>query len=247
MPSSSRKRNKGKDRKAKQLAKKEENIRAEAHEYWRSFCGINQCDHGRPLMISDDHPVSSFMDHFYINLRNKGLVVSAILREIFATHRNIWNNESYMKIVLDLFVRIGTNMMLHEDVDTKMNGPVCVAQAIIALEHYDGRDDIDSVGNKRIVSSKWRDLGINSSEKRDALKFFRKRTSCKCLKKVHLEARETLPKLGHCYNCQKEMERVHLSVCSRCNICHYCSRECQVAQWPEHREDCDVYVEANRN
>ena len=64
MPPSSRKRNKGKERKAKQLAKKEENERVRAHRFWRSVLGITGCIHGCGVMISDDHPVSSFMDQY---------------------------------------------------------------------------------------------------------------------------------------------------------------------------------------
>ena len=62
MPAASRKRNKGKDRKAKQIAKKEENERVDANRYWRSWCASNQwCDHGC-AMTSNSHPVTSFMD-----------------------------------------------------------------------------------------------------------------------------------------------------------------------------------------
>ena len=93
MPASSRKRNKGKDRKAKQAAKKEDNERAEAHEFWRSFFGITQCDHDCISLIPDDHPLSSFMDQFYINLHHKGMKLSETLREIFKSHRHIWNKK----------------------------------------------------------------------------------------------------------------------------------------------------------
>ena len=69
MPPSSRKRNKGKDRKAKQLAKKDENEIANAKAFWRRFCNsaITGCNHGCAMIPPDDHPVSSFMDQFYIN------------------------------------------------------------------------------------------------------------------------------------------------------------------------------------
>ena len=67
MPASSRKRNKGRDRKAKQLAKKEDNERAEAHEIWTGWTIPSTCNPGFEIVIqSDDHPVSSFMDQFYI-------------------------------------------------------------------------------------------------------------------------------------------------------------------------------------
>jgi len=96
-----------------------------------------------------------------------------------------------------------------------------------------------------IVSVMDRDLMRGStSVRRDLLKFYRKRMNCKCLKKMHLEARKTQPKLGACGHCNETKERSLLMVCSRCRIEYYCSRECQVAASPEHRCECDEYVRA---
>ena len=74
-----------------------------------------------------------------------------------------------------------------------------IAQSILVLEHYTGTNELDSafLSKHKVVSAKWRDLWVGvSSGRRDALKFYRKRTSCKCLKKMHLEARKTTPKRG---------------------------------------------------
>ena len=193
------------------------------------------------MLITDDHPVSGFMDQFYINLRSKSLTTAVNMKSIFQTHTQIWTNESYRKLAIGILVRIGTNMLL-QGVD--MSWPVCTAVSVVVLEHYnETKDGIDSVMNKRVVRSKGRDIWSSSTSiKRDLLKFFRKRTSCKCLKKMHLEARRTMPKMGRCMNCCKEHERVHFSVCSRCMIEQYCSRECQVAHWSVHERSCDIYV-----
>ena len=250
MPATSRKRNKGKERKAKRQAKKEEKERADANRLWRSGCRSNTgCNHGFDVdvVISDDHPVSTFMDQYHINFQYKRMSISQNLREIFKSHRYIWNNESYRKLTIDILVRIGTNLLLdRKQIDNSW--PVCIAQSIVALEHYNGTDDIDLVLNKRLVVSKWRDLAPSiSSGRRDNLKFFRKRLSCSCLKEKHLEARKNEHKTGVCYRCKVIKERVVLSVCSRCMIEQYCSRECQLADWPEHKSSCDIYVRANQN
>ena len=136
--------------------------------------------------------------------------------------------------------------MIRFGTDVDVSWPVCLAQSIVLLEHYNG-NDIDSVFNSRVVASTNRDLdpGV-SSVRRDTLKFFRKRTSCKCLKKMHLEARKTNPKMGMCWNCNQEKERIHLSVCSSCMINQYCSTQCQVADWPRHERHCDIYVRAHQ-
>ena len=247
MPPSSRKRNKGKERKAKQQAKKEENERAIIHGIWTGYCSSTTgCNHGHEIVIpSDDHPVSSFMDQFFVNFHT--ISTSQNLVKLFETHRHIWNNESYRKLVVGILIKIGTNMMLGKA--SEMSWPACVAQSIILLENYygNGTNDLISVMHSRIVRLNWRDLSTGvSSIRRDALKFYRKRTTCKCLKKMHLEARKSTQKMGECYYCKEEKERSLLCVCSRCMLDQYCSRKCQVADWSIHEIRCDTFVSARK-
>jgi len=101
--------------------------------------------------------------------------------------------------------------------------------------------------NSRRVQMKVRDLRLGTSSiSRDALKFYSKRVSCSCLKSKHQKARRTIPKTGRCLNCNEEMERVALSVCGRCMVMQYCSKECQVFHWPKHKDDCDIFVAKDR-
>ena len=192
MPPSSRKRNKGKERKAKQLAQKEEIDRAIVHRIWTGWVVVSTCNHGYEIVIpTDDHPVSSFMDQFYINLHHKGMSVSKNLRAIFQTHTQILNNEIHRKLVLDTLVHIGTNMMLSQGQYDIANA-LCVAQSIVALEHFEHCDCSNVINfaiNKRVVIQSGGICNQNSSldNERDALKFYCKRISCKCLKKLHLE------------------------------------------------------------
>jgi len=117
------------------------------------------------------------------------------------------------------------------------------------LENYGEKKDFMSIINFRDVATKKRDLFIENVDismgRRDMLKFYRKRMGCKCLKKMHLEARKTSPKLGECEYCGEVKKRALLMVCSRCMVDQYCSRKCQVADQYEHVEHCDQYVEAD--
>ena len=52
-----------------------------------------------------------------------------------------------------------------------------------------------------------------------------------------------------CDNCLKKgVKRVaELSVCSKCKSAYYCSPECQVEDWPEHKRMCKNFCEASKN
>ena len=244
---SSRKRNKGKDRKAR----KEENKRVEMRNKWQSWARgeferghvTTTCAHGGDEMILSDnnHPVCSFMDTFF-DFDNRG-TMSDILENTFQKHPKVWKSESYREIAVNILVRIGTNFLLSDRAGLRF-----FARAIAVLENSDGSGDIESTVNCHVVATKYRDLHCTeTSIKRDLLKFFRKRVSCKCLKDMHLEARKSLPKLGVCNHCLEKAGRSSLMVCSRCRIAQYCSRECQIAAWSRHKGFCDNYVRCHEH
>ena len=162
--------------------------------------------------------------------------MGSYLRDTFTTHQEVWDNERYREMAVNIFIAVGTNSMLSDEC-----GDSFLAQATVTLENYDGKGIVSTI-NSRVASTKLRDLicGERSPSKRDALKFYRKRVSCKCLKDMHLKARKTFPKEGKCYHCGEVRERALLMVCSRCGIIQYCSRKCQVAHWSSHKSDCDI-------
>ena len=249
----SRKRNKGRDRKAKKAeieAERMERERGIVRNRWKSWArGVDlnvqsvECNHGIDLMIPDDnnHPVINFIDDFCMHeANNANMHMGRYLFDTFTTHQEVWVNERYREKSINIFLAIGTNFMLSKE---HASVPRNVAKAIVALEKYDGSGDLTSVLYNRVAATKVRDInGGESSAMRDMLKFFRKRTSCKCLKAMHLDARKTLPKTGMCYHCHEVKDRALLMVCSRCRIFQYCSRECQVAHWPSHKSFCENFV-----
>jgi len=223
MPPSSRKRNKGKERKAKKL-----------QTVWRAWAIGNDklCDHGYTVVVPDlgvAHPVCNLIEACWLKEMN----IEAILGS-YQAHREVWDNISYIVMMVDILTMIGTNMLL-KDVDIRW--PLGVALTIIGLEQR--------TFNSYYSATKVRDLYPGMiSNRRDALKFFRKRISCSCLKALHLVARKSQPKTGRCIHCNAEKERVLLSVCGRCMISQYCSKECQVAASFQHRRDCNIYFSA---
>ena len=262
MVSSSRKKNKGKDRKAKKVQIEKEN----AHTLWKGLAtstviensvyrGVKTitCNHGCGELPRDlDHPVSSFMKDFtnHWSQAKAGTSILEIITPQFQTHRQVLNDESYREMVVKIMIRIGTNMLLSKELcdgDT-VGQALTLAKVIAILEYYDdGMDSFETINRSRKVATKKRDLDTTvSSGRRDALKFYSKRTACSCLKGMHQEARKSIAKRGRCHHCMKEKERVALSVCSKCMIAQYCSKDCQVASLPRHKSNCDVFFTTHK-
>ena len=244
MVSTSRKKNKGKDRKAKKEADRVEAERVRARNVWFKWVTGHKdlvgktitCKHvmgENILSMSDDHPVVRFMDILFSGSAKN-------ITSVIDSYPQVWNEDRYREMTVRSLIRVGTNMLFSEDAN--VTGASTLARVIMLLEQYDGPDSVVAVMNSRRVQMKVRDLRIGTSSiSRDALKFYSKRVSCSCLKSKHQKARRTIPKTGRCLNCNEEMERVALSVCGRCMVMQYCSKECQVFHWPKHKDDCDIY------
>ena len=258
MVSTSRKKNKGKDRKAKKEASKAETERVRARELWLGWAVGKEritgttitCDHGFGLdlvSIELDQPITSFLDELFTGNN------VAKFDSIFLTHPQLFNDERLKKKVINILTSIGTSLL-----SKNRNEYVCgdrehvatgwallVARSIVVLEHHTVNGRLEDVLRSREVAKKRRDfdLGITAnSGRRDTLKFYSKRASCSCLKGIHQMVRATQPKIGRCHWCNQMRDRKALSVCSRCMISQYCSRKCQVSAWDEHKEDCKQFV-----
>ena len=254
----SRKRGKGKERKAKKLAEVYNKWQRWAHGEDISGRKVIECNHGFALNIPDNcnnpglhnHPVFSFMNILGPLWNDKPHDQISLLRNLkctVATNPQVWEDETHRQTVTNILILCGVNMILA--MNAEISQLVGIVDTILVLENYHVEGDFDSAANSRVAATKMRDIMDFSSitARRDVLKFFRKRlTACSCLKKMHVEARKTRPKLGNCFHCGVSKERRLLMVCGRCRISQYCSRECQMADWSVHKRYCDLHVKAHR-
>ena len=238
------KKKKGKDKKTKKQSS------GEGRYHWEKWAAGGRedkafpkpwvkCDHGTDATLipsSSNHPVAKLMNSFEdeIELSPNGYTIRSLVGAAFYGNEEVWDNELLRKHTIDLFVRIGTNMC------NARNSPAntrLFAAIVVVLENYTG--DINETFIA--VDGKVRDLtgGDDNCVSRDVVRFFRKRIPCKCLDQRYSCAKET-PKLGECKTCEKQMERSHLQLCSKCKVAQYCCRDCQVKDWPVHKMDCLV-------
>lgn len=79
----------------------------------------------------------------------------------------------------------------------------------------------------------------NYESDKDARRYLSQKFKCKCLKDIKRELKK-IPELSMCMNtaCKEMKDKKELLLCSKCKVERYCSKDCQVAHWGEHKEVC---------
>ena len=72
------------------------------------------------------------------------------------------------------------------------------------------------------------------SSPRETVRLFHRCNSCDCLKELYYKLKETTKRTTPCWNCEKQVDIQEISEC-QCKLAKYCSYDCAVAQWPEHK------------
>ena len=151
-------------------------------------------------------------------------------------YAEVWNDSAKMKIAMSYLLCMGTMYVLEGTYDIARRYALYVRY----LEQYIA------------VKLKQTQALINMPKIEDTyhaddhtlVKFFRHRIPCSCLDEKYQEVKH-IPKRGCCYNpqCGREVERSKTMYCSRCRCITYCSRECHIAAWTEHKPYCDINAE----
>lgn len=160
-----------------------------------------------------------------------------------------WFTERSQKLLNAWFVCIGVKCLLQvTTLDNSHDNDPAAAMALATLELEDFCAAFFGTalpnGDSMTVLTddgrgKVRDLLCGGE--RALTKFFRKRITCSCLDSKYSEVKP-LPRTGNCSWCKTRLKLKELKICSGCNVCHYCSRECQVKAWPTHKAFCGSYL-----
>ena len=163
----------------------------------------------------------------------------------------ILNDREKQKMLYKFFVSLGTLLLLkirsehdhsypgledhNPDHDLTGFPSNVVAIAAVFSKHNFEWDEVLADPKDRIL---FRDLNQGCFGY-ETIKFFHKRSSCKCLNEQYTRAK-TSPKLMVCNYCKKKKDRRQLFMCGRCKYTHYCSVECQAADYADHKTLCGM-------
>jgi len=240
----SRKRAKGKERKLKQQARQSVSSSSPSPAVGGDISLPQQniprvaknimCLHGA-LIPPPGHPVNDFIITFHEEFA-PGDSYTKIAHEItdavkmtFEKHEDVWKDSTLRKMAINFMLRIGTDLIIDRNICARFN---CIV--IVFLENYDGEGNYQSA-----VSKATEDLTyLLCAEEREIVHFYRKRIPCSCLDKLYSEIKKIEDRGSRCFHCKQTVKSKDIKTCSRCKFVQYCSKECQIKDWPTHKGKC---------
>ena len=205
--------------------------------WWQTMLEQDVCNHGRPIIIPESgHAVSKFIE----------AVTHAQCFDDLDYHQEVFDNDRYRKLAMNILVRIGIYacfIAYHDGTKIAKN----FALLIMQLESYNGEgDDLLAAMFRSGMLLTLSDL--QHGGERDIIRFFMKKTTCSCLKERYKQIKISHPKSkSRCDNCLQIKDRKSIMLCGRCKTSQYCSIECQAADWPKHKvEVCDNIIQCQR-
>ncbi len=247
----SRKKAKGKARKAakeeksktaaavNQRQKQEDSLEAQIQRLRINAANSpEQCIHGRPPMSQDEEKIfQDFIDAFIAAYNSAAddmvkmfMAAQAATAEEFA---DVYSSK--LEVVISALLAVGTQCILDGDNNQAL------PNAILAC-CFEEWTAVKMRKTKAVMNwAKIAELGCETDE-HTFVQYYRKRIPCHCLDKKY-EAVKSVKKMGKCCNLKcslpgGKVERSRMLSCTRCGVANYCSRECQKADWKNHKEFC---------
>ncbi len=154
-------------------------------------------------------------------------------------HADVWKDLGKMAFVVSFLLSCGTSKVLAGDIKL-----ACKYASLGS--YFEQYVEVDLL-NTRACPNFAKIKELYSADIHTVVSFLRKRIPCSCLDEMYKEVK-CIPKIGLCCNPGCPLpggmtDRSLTMCCSRCRGANYCSRECQVAAWLDHRGECDFYAD----
>ena len=254
----SRKKAKGKARRAAKEAKREEesqamvaaanqrqktSLKAQMQRLEINVFTPKECNHGLlPSSSSEKKRCFEFIRTFIAAYATSGDDMyesfTAAHEAVKEEYYDVYSSSSKLEAVVSMLLYNGAQFVLDGDNDT-----ACL-YALLACYFEEW---ISAQVRKSKAFFSWiKVCELDVADDHTLLQCLRRRIPCGCLNKKYEEVK-SVKKMGCCFNpsCslpEGKVERSKMFYCTRCCNANYCSIECQKADWKRHRVDCDIIV-----
>ena len=200
------------------------------------------CRHGCPPLSAGEEKICLEFTNAYLaafRSHDKGLE-KAFRTAYQATSEEYADVYSFkLNTVLSLLLANGTQRLLDGDNE--------IAQLYACIACF-FKEWIAVNVHKNQATLRWaKQVELYDSDDHTLVSYYRNRISCSCLDEKYKEVK-FIKKIGYCYNpnCShpgRKVERSKMLSCTRCGVANYCSVECQRADWKNHKQACDTIAE----
>ncbi|KAK1744340.1 hypothetical protein QTG54_004873 [Skeletonema marinoi] len=238
----SRKKAKGKARKAAAKAKAGEEFAAFKPFSLTQF-KKSSCTHG---WIHDEY-ADNHDCHKFIESVLEAFGRTKSISDIFDTaekaalqhkYPEIWKDPAKLEWIASAFVSIGVEAIIREGDKYLYAYSVAYSEWIHQYVACELHKSVPAVYSARLNE-------LIYADKRRIISYLKKRIPCSCLNSSYNVVKH-LPKKGLCCfsGCSHiKIELGRMWSCEGCRREHYCSETCQAANWLHHREGCKVWRE----
>ena len=256
----SRKKAKGKARKAAKKAKAKEeesravvevaankrqegSLEAQLHQLVISDIEPRKCEHGLIQLSAGEEKICLELINAYLHAFTLHDVPGRAGQAIFVADQA--TSEEYADVYSSKLDTV-LSMILASGTQSILDGRNDIARRYAMLAFY--FEDILAETRENQGYTKLVELG--SADDHTLVSYYRKRIPCACLDDKYKEVK-SIKKMGICHNlnCSHpdgKVERSKMLSCSRCGVTNYCSVECQRAHWKEHKEVCSIIADIQR-
>ena len=259
----SRKKAKGKARKAAKEAKakeedseavmkavasqrqvQEEELEAHMQQLMVSAASPTKCWHGMLVPLSSGNKIClEFIDAFTAAFLSENKMGQAFFTAYHATkgeYSSVYSSK--LDTVISMLLCRGTQRILEGNNKTAQ----LYASFACYFEDYMAYQLCKTKASPNL--SKTFELLGTGADDHTLVSYYRKRIPCACLDQRYKEVK-SVKKMGRCFNpsCshhKRRVERSKMFSCTRCGAANYCSVECQRADWKTHKQLCDMAAEA---
>eukprot|EP00956_Cyclotella_meneghiniana_P031310 scaffold81874_cov50-Cyclotella_meneghiniana.AAC.1 len=145
--------------------------------------------------------------------------------------------ELFRKII----IARGTEVVIYKSEQTDLLKESTVGgifHHVLMMKTIEVRDGYDGDLNIKIIGEIHKHFNDTRCSPRETVRLFHRQNSCDCLKELYYKLKENTKRMSKCWNCRERVDIREISEC-QCQVAQYCSYDCAVAHWPQHKQSCE--------
>jgi len=207
---------------------------------------ITKCKHGSASPPEEERICAEFIEAFRAGynsavvhgVEDLGAALGAASLASNEKYAHVWDDVTMMQKVVSFLLCLGTTRIV--DGNNYDARPHAYFTSYFELCVEVGCRKSQAISFASIIET------YKVVDEHTLVRFFQKRIPCACLDEKYNEVK-SITKMGICWNpnCSlpdRKAERCKMLYCTRCGAVNYCSRECQVTDWPSHRACCNYII-----